>query len=164
MKKITENQKFGTIIYDESFWTGKKIISVNGIALSQKDKKTFIYSNGDETKTVGVDGSYLSGVKLSIDGEEIPVVPAPQWYEVLCSVLIFLFVCVWGNNVVLCSIIPMLGGAIGGAISGAMAIANLCLMKSRDSIAKKLVVWLGLFAATVLICVVGGFLLVAALM
>lgn len=41
MKTTTENTILGDIVYDESIWTGKKVITVNGEQLAKIDKKDF---------------------------------------------------------------------------------------------------------------------------
>ena len=34
-----ESKEFGKVIYEESFWSGKKRITVNGVVLSKETKK-----------------------------------------------------------------------------------------------------------------------------
>ena len=102
-------------------------------------------------------------MKLVIGGETIALVPAATWYEIVCSVLIFAFVLVWGNSVALCSIFPIVGGALGGAVSGAMAIVNLYVMKSVKNIWVKLGLWLGFLVATLAICFVLAVVFITAL-
>jgi hypothetical protein len=36
MKVVVENEKYGTIEYNESFWTGKRTIYVGGKLLTKK--------------------------------------------------------------------------------------------------------------------------------
>ncbi len=35
MKQVVQNEKLGEIVYEESFWTGKKTVSVNGSQLEK---------------------------------------------------------------------------------------------------------------------------------
>ena len=64
---------------------------------------------------------------------------------------------IWGNSVALCSIVPVIGGAIGGGISGIMLATNLIIIKKQSSILKKILITLGMMAATFVICMLAGF-------
>lgn len=43
MKVSVQNETFGVLTLDESFWTGKKNLSVNGVALQKSGKNVFEY-------------------------------------------------------------------------------------------------------------------------
>ena len=159
MRTITQHATLGTIVYEENAWTGKKKIIINNVPLEKQSKKSFLFKNGEESKVVQMAGNFVSGTKIYIDNECIELTPAVKWYEVLCSVFIFLLNVIWGNNLVLCSIIPIVGGAIGGAVSGAMAFVNIVAMKSATNVGVKLAIWVAMIALMMLIC----FLLVFAL-
>ena len=148
MTYIVNHPTFGQIVYDENIWNGKIEITVNGIKLTKIKRTKFIYDNGETKIDVTVKGSALTGAKLIIGDETVIIVKAPAWYEVVCSISIFLIATIWGNNPVLCSIIPIVGGGIGGGISGLMAALNLHAMKSQKNIAVKLGVWLAMLIAT----------------
>lgn len=151
---------YGQIEYEENFWTGKKDLTINGIKLQKKNKNTFVLNSDEGTKLCHVKGSFLTGTKLMIDQDVIELTAAAKWYEIACSVSIFVLILIWGNSVTLCSIIPIIGDAIGGAISGAMACVNLLLMKKVKNVGIKLLIWLGILAATFGVCfIVAEFLL-----
>ena len=143
---------YGQIEYTENFWTGKKDIVINGVKLVHVKKNKFVYQNGETKIDVTVQGNFMSGAKLVIGAETVEVGPKPTWYETACSIAIFFVILVWGNSVYLCSIFPVIGGAIGGAVSGLMAILNLQAMKSAKSIVAKLCIWIGMMIATIVIC------------
>lgn len=84
-------------------------------------------------------------------------------FEIVLSALIFVFVMVWGNVPALCAIFPIVGGAIGGGISGGGFAISLVLMRRADSLPKKLLYWLIVFVATVLICFIIAKIVIAAL-
>ena len=155
-----EHPTLGTVEYYENVWTGKKSVTIGGIPLVASGKKTFVYKNGDVCETAELKGNCLSGAKMSIKGETFVIVPAPKWYEVVCSVMIFMLVAIWGNNAKLCSVVPIVGGAIGGAISGMMLALNLIFMKSQKKVGIKLLIWLGMMAATFLLCFVLALLII----
>lgn len=46
MKQVVQNEKLGEIVYEESFWTGKKTVSVNGSQLEKISKNTFKTPDG----------------------------------------------------------------------------------------------------------------------
>lgn len=155
MKTII-NHNIGEIIYEESFWTGKKEITINGQKLTKIDKMLFSYVDEEQkTKYVNLTGNYISGTKISVDNNNIQITPKPKWYECVLAILIFVVTLIWANSAALCSIVPIVGGAIGGAISGAMSIIALLLMKNTNNILFKVLIALGMFVATIII----GFIL-----
>lgn len=152
MKTVTQHERLGTIVYEESFWTGKKKITWNGFELEKQDKKTFAWYNGVEWRTAKLKGNFLAGVKIYIEEECIQLVPPVKWYEIVCSMLIIIFNLVWGNSVALCSIFPIVGGALGGGISGALAVFCILFMKYCKKVGVKLAVWFGMFLAMFIVC------------
>lgn len=161
MRSIVQHETLGMIIYEEGAWTGKKNIWINDVRLVKEDKKTFVYSNGEESKTVYLKGNFVTGVSLFIGNETIEVVPSAKWYEIICSVFIFLLNLVWGNSLSLCAIIPIAGGAIGGGISGLIAMMNILLMKSAKQIGLKLAIWIAMIVAMFFLCFLAALLFVA---
>ena len=155
--KIKKNHPtLGEIIYSEGSWTGKKGLTIKGKELTQVDKTTFLYEEGETKTTVKVEGNFLKGASLKFGNEIIPLSPSIKWYEIALSVLIVAFVCVWSNIVACVRILPIIGGAIGGAISGLFAILNLITMKAVNKVWLKLLIWLGFFACTILACYCGA--------
>ena len=154
---------YGDITYEESFWTGKRKISINGTALDKIDKKTFAFYRDGKPVYVSISGNFLTGTKLVIENTTVSVTPPAKWYELVCSISIFVLILVWGNSVALCSIVPIVGGAIGGGISGALGVTNLFVMKSIKNVWLKLLVWLGFLIGTFLICFAIGMAIVSAL-
>ena len=110
-----------------------------------------------------IEGSYLGGAKLLINNETIEIVPKPKWYEIFLSVLPFVFLMVWGNNVALCAIFPVVGGAIGGALGGLGVVFSLLYMKKAKALIYKILIGLGTFVATVLAAFVMALLVMGTL-
>ncbi len=133
MKIVINDEKYGEITYEESFWSGKKSLSVNGTPLAKVAKTQFNYVDGEEKKAFIVQGNYLKGAKLIIDGRTTQLYPPVKWYEIVLSVIGFVLVLVWGNSVTLCEILPVVGGAIGGIISALFAICNLFIIKKSQA-------------------------------
>ena len=156
MKSKVMHPVYGEIIYDENFWTGAKSLYVNGTKLNKISKNTF-GGQSDFAPIWTVSGNVLSGVKVIVNGETIVVDKKPAWYDIVLSSLIFILIMIWGNSVALCSIVPVIGGGIGGAISGFMLAANLIIIKQQSSILKKILITLGMMAATFVICMLAGF-------
>ena len=152
MKTTVQHPKFGEIVYDENLLTGKRAISVGGYALQKRNKTTYVVPGGPAEAVVYVKGNFFSGVSLSIMGQDVRVTASTKWYEYVLSALIFALILIWGNSTALCAILPVVGGAIGGGISGLMLCVNLLLMKSTNKLWLKLLIWLGMIIATVLIC------------
>lgn len=127
MKVTVNHPVHGEIVFEENFWTGKKKLSVNGKKLQKVGKKTFA---GEGDKTFFLEGNFLTGNRLQAGNEEIVLTPALKWYEVVLSVLPFLLILIWGNSVALCSIVPVVGGAIGGGMGAIFGMTNVMLIKS----------------------------------
>ena len=157
MRSVISDEKFGQIVYEESAWTGRKSIYVNGKPLSKIAKNTYFLSDGEMRTNFVVQGNYLKGSQLLIEGREIQVTPPVKWYEVALSVFIFALVLVWGNTPLALNVLPVVGGAIGGLISGAFMILNLFIIKQVKNIGLKILISLGLCAVSFLICMGIGF-------
>ena len=156
MTEFVRHPELGDIMYQESFWTGKKTIVINGKAAIAMGKKKFLH----EGKTVLVKGNEFSGVSLVIDGTTVRITPSPKWYEIILALLPFLFIVTWGNSPALCSIFPVVGGAIGGFIGGLGLVLSRMAMKSQRNPIGKILMGLGVFAATVFVAFIVGVVLV----
>ena len=154
MKRIIEHTLYGQIAYNENIWTGKRDISINGIKLMKEKKNMYVYDTGEEKIKVAVQGNVYTGICLKIGEETVEVEQKATWYETACSISVFVLIMVWGNSSYLCSIVPIVGGAIGGAVSGAMGFTNLLLMKACKNVALKLAVWAAMLIATLIVCFV----------
>ncbi|MDE6850413.1 MAG: hypothetical protein K2J54_03710, partial [Clostridia bacterium] len=160
MKNIVQNEQYGEIVYEESFWTGSKNITVNGEALEKVSRKEFRTASGEQ---VLVKGNFLTGVKLAVGSDLITITPNVTWYEILFAVLPFVLIMVWGNTVALCRIVPVVGGAIGGAISAALGAVSLFLMRSVKPLWLKLIIGVAMLGATFGICCGIGYAIVGIL-
>ena len=156
MQETIMHSVFGEIVYNENAVTGKKTITVNGEAAIALSRKEFLVDG----KKATLKGSFITGVELYIDDEKIVLLPKPRWYESLLSVLPFVFILIWGNNVYLCSIFPVLGGALGGALGALGSMLSLVLMKKADLALNKVLIGLAAFVLTVLASVVLAFALI----
>ena len=153
MKTTIHHPTYGFITYDESAWTGKKIITIGGAPLLKVKKNIFQYipvaadpfANVEESAdgavapapvTVVVKGSFVGGVSLVIGEEIIPLTAKASALDIILSVipavLFFFFI---------------LGGAIGGAVSALIGIGLTMLMKTRKKAIHKILICLGLSAA-----------------
>ena len=155
MQEHIQHPIYGDIVYKESIWTGKKELWVNEQLAAPISKKAFVISGQSGV----VEGSYLTGAKLLINNDAIVISPKPKWYEVALAGLPFIFLMLWGNNPSLCAIFPVVGGAIGGALGGMAAVFSLLFSKKTNSVIKKLLTGLGVFAATILVAFVLAFML-----
>ena len=147
MKEIIQHPTYGEIVYTEGFWSGKKTLTVGGVEAKKVSKKEFTFDG----KKVSIKGNYYAGTSLDIEGEIIQVTPKPKWYEIVIAVLPLIFLLTWGNSVALCSIFPVVGGALGGALGAVALCVTLSLMKKTKSFLVKLIYGLCVFAVTILI-------------
>lgn len=162
MQVVINDETYGTIVYNESAWTGRKSFSINGTPLTKTAKNVYSYTDGTEQKSFTLQGNFLRGSKLLAGDKVIQLTPPVKWYEIAMSVVIFVLIIVWGNSVALCSIVPVVGGAIGGAISGVFMVFNLLIIKRIKNIWLKALVSIGMCAACFAVCMLIGFAIVGA--
>lgn len=146
MKASVNHPVYGEIQYEENVWSGKKTITVNGIAAPSVAKNTF--SIGETNAQLS--GSAFGGASLLINGESIVLIPKTKWYEWLLAVLPLAFIMMWGNNPALCAVFPVIGGAIGGGIGGLFMALSMFSIKKTDSLIKKALIGLGMLLLTAL--------------
>ena len=61
--------------YEESFWTGKKKLSMNGVPLTPVSRREFRYlDQGGAERRISVKGNFLGGITLLYDGQIRPAV------------------------------------------------------------------------------------------
>ena len=159
MTEITNHEKYGRIVYTESFWLGKKTISVNG-KLGQKIAKNAYLIDG---KAATIKGSYLYGSDLFIEGEKVEIVKRPKWYELLLALIPFIFIVIWGSVPSLVEIFPVVGGALGGLIGALGGIYSVMLTKKMNTLFTKVLIGIGFAIATIATAFIVGILIIVAL-
>ena len=153
MKTTIHHPTYGFITYEESAWTGKKIITIGGVTLVKIKKNVFQYTpmlgdpfatapEGEEstslpsTVTVTVKGNYIGGVSLVIGEETIPLTIKASALDITLGVipaaLFFIFI---------------LGGALGGALSAVIGMGLITLLKNRTKTIYKILISLGISVA-----------------
>lgn len=131
MKKTIMHPAWGQITYEENIWTGKKTVTVNGTALPKAGKNQFTFRQGEMLTVVSLQGNALSGATLHICGQQFELYPKPSVLDWLLSALPFVLVLIWGNSKALCSIIPVIGGAIGGGLGGLSLIITMLNVRGK---------------------------------
>ena len=152
MKLQTFNEQYGTITYDENFWTGKRKLTINGVTLMKSKKNVYMYSTEESIKTVQLKGNFMSGVYLLIDGVKVELSEKTKWYETLFAILPLILVFTWGNSPELCAIFPIIGGAVGGGVAAGFAILNIYLMKSTKNPLAKMAIGFTMMLGTIFVC------------
>jgi hypothetical protein len=156
MNYVVNHDVYGEIRLEEGFWTSKKLVSINGVALKQIGKMrsgqaTYEYETVEGTKQVTAKGAFTSGITLTIDGETIQMVKGAAWYEIAACALMWIVMLVWGIVPNLYAIWPVLGGALGGALHAILALTAMLGMKSTKNIALKFAIWLGVFIGSMIL-------------
>ena len=151
MKKAILTEKYGEIVYEESYWTGKRKVNVGGKEFKKINKKTFVGEINGERIGVAISGNYISGVFIDINGEKFRVTESAKWYDYLIAFIWLIPYFVWANSPVLCAILPIVGGGLGGAVAGVFLATGLLLIKSNKNIAAKIGISFAFFAATILV-------------
>ena len=98
MKSSVNHAKYGLIEYEEGFWTGKKILMINGVRLTKQKKNVFVLDGADGALTCKLSGNMLTGAYATIDGEVIQLIAPLSWYEIALTVFIPVFVIAWGSS------------------------------------------------------------------
>ena len=160
MKEIVKHTTYGEIVYEESFWNGKKKLTINGDTAETVSKNEYKIND----KKIILKGNFLTGVSLNIDNENITITPKTTWYEIAFAILPFLFLIIWGNNTYLCTIFPVVGGGIGGALGGVGGLLSLFFMRKVKSTKFKILIGFGAFIIVVLIAFIWALLLIQLLL
>ena len=66
--ELTQNKP---LIYEESFWIGKKSLTYDGVVLTKTKNNIYEYKTEDETHEFVVKGSYYFGVSITMFGKEV---------------------------------------------------------------------------------------------
>ena len=160
MKTVVQNEKYGEFVVDENVWTGKIKVFLNGKELAKVDKTRYLI---EEKKYIDFTGNSIKGLYMTVDNQTTQVTAPAKWYEIALSVLIFVVILIWGNSLTLCSIVPVVGGAIGGGLSAMLAVVNLFVMRGIKNVALKLLAYVGIFAVTFGLCPAIGTAILAAI-
>ncbi len=152
MRTAVQHETYGTIVYEESIWTGKKSLYLKGVNFKKIGKKKFEGLIEDRIVPAELVGNVMTGVKLIVEGESIQIIPKPAWYVVFFSIFIFAFNIAWGNSPALCTIFPIVGGAIGGGVSALFAIGNVFWANRVKNVGLKIVIGLGCLLGMLVVC------------
>jgi len=156
----TNHPIYGEIAVEESFWTGKKTVYVNGNMLEQVGKNDFAIKNDQGIVYLSLKGNMMTGIKAIISGEEIKIGGSPKWYELVVLIVAFIFNFIWGLSANLCSIIPIVGGAIGGGINGFVLAIGYVIMRKTQKPLFKILIGLGAWIVAFAICAIIGFIII----
>ena len=162
MKNIVNDSKYGQVIYEESFWTGKKNLTINNekfLKISKNVYSGMLNENDEEPTSVELNGNYLKGATIRVNSQIIEVVPKIKWYEIILILLPFIIDMILS----FVPIIPILGGALGALVTFLAGILELTLMRNTTSIAMKiLIAILGLILSLGLCLIIGIVIVTAA--
>lgn len=86
-----------------------------------------------------------------------------RWYEYILYFLPFVLILIWENSVELCSIVPVVGGAIGGGVSALVSLVALVLSKKSSNILYKLLIGIAGIIVAFALCAAIGFMIVSSL-
>lgn len=160
MTEICNSAKYGEIIYEESFWSGRLKITVGGKEFNKVTKKIYEYTENEVVYKVEVVGNYFIGVKLLISSslepgqpETVKVCDGYKWYEFVVAFLGFAFILVWGNlSADIIIYFPVIGGGIGGATGAFFGLGGLFFAGKTKVWWKRLLIALAGSVVAVLAC------------
>lgn len=162
MNIIKEIENIGTVRYEESFWTGKKSLFLNGVPLTKLSKTEFEYAKDEVVMKFSLNGSVLSGVNVVVNGARYELIQKTAWYEYIAAFIGFLFILIWGNVPSLCKIFPVVGGAIGGLFGALGGILGILMMRVSNKPILRILLGLAGSLIAVLVCFLIGFAIVSA--
>jgi len=129
---------------DISFWSGKRIVLVNGIpaeksAKSKFNKPKYIISSPDGTENILEirQSAFDGGLTVFLNDTKIPISRPLKWYEYLMGGLPILLI--------------FAGGALGALFGGIGAYANFKIIRSKMNIVAKMFVTLGISVLSVIL-------------
>ncbi|MBQ4509211.1 MAG: hypothetical protein II984_00665 [Clostridia bacterium] len=160
MKEIIQHEKYGVIEFSEGSFLGNRSISINGQQLTKQSNKLFYIADGTAVRVVG--GGF-SAIKLDINGDIIQITKAPKWYEIAIYILGLVVFVVWSSSVTLCSIVPMIGGFIGAFLYAIPAVLGFRFSSQQNNPVLKLTITLCSVLLGLILCIIAGFIFVAAL-
>lgn len=150
MREVTNHEGIGEVVYEESFWTGRKTVCINGERLEKINRKTYRDANGN---TYELKGNYLIGAKLvSGTSENIVLCKGLKWYEYLIAVLPFVFIVIWGAIPELVLIFPVIGGLVGGAIAALCFCAAVFTVNAVKNVWLRLLIDVAWGALSITVC------------
>lgn len=141
--------KYGTLVYDENIWTGKRTLLCNNTPCTKLGRNSFQMEDGT---VATLKGSTLTGVKLLLGGETIQVSAPAKWYEYALALLPFVFDMIWGNIPAAIEMFPIVSGAIGGLICAVGAVLSFFLMRKTSKWWLKVIIGIAVGAVAILIC------------
>ena len=160
MKEIIQHEKYGIIEFSEGDFIANRQIVINGQPLQKKSNKIFYLADNTEVKG---EGNLFSGVKLNIGGEMVQISNSGKWYELAIYIAGFVLLMVWRNSIALCSIVPMVGGAIGGFLYAIPAVIGFSVsVKQKNPILKTTITLCSVLLGLIL-CAIAGVAIVSAL-
>ena len=163
-KEVTDQRLNGkTLFYEESFWTGRKKILVNGVECTKVAKNEYKYMENGEERTITVKGDFLRGATLNLSEGSFEVYPKTKWYEYVLALIGFFFILVWGNLPMSAEYFIVVGGAIGALISMVFAFLSLFFMRMVRNVGLKILIGIGFLGVTILACHMVGLMLVTAM-
>lgn len=131
------------------FLDGQKVLVCQRQSFGKSSKNTFRLSEG---QYITLEGNFIKGSSVTIEGQKIVLTPAVKWYEIVLSVLPFILVLVWGNSQQLYNIFPVVGGGLGGFLGALFGFCNVVISKGVKNVFLKILISLGMMVATFLVC------------
>lgn len=160
MKHSFIHHKYGKFVFTESEIFGKKRLYLEGRELTRISRKSFAMIKNGLVNPIFIEGNWIIGTTLIIDGEKIDVNKSIRWYEVVFYIFPIAFVCIWGNKVLSIIYFPVVGGFIGGAVSALISSIGLILSKKISKWYFKVLIGLTSNIVGVLLChLIGLFIL-----
>ncbi len=155
LSKINNEQtKFKDLVYAESFWTGRRTITYDGVPLTKRKRGVYALTPDESSELLTVKGNQLIGVTVTLFGQQIEVLRKVVWYEWVLAILVFIPAIVFcglshdGGNIGLC----VLAAGICGGIGGGLYFVNFYLLRRQDKIYLKIILTAELLTVCALSC------------
>ena len=132
--------------YEETFWTGKRTIIYNGVALTKIKRNDYEYRQDGIVEQFIIKGNQLIGVGINMFGKTVEIVRKLLWYEIVLSMLIFMSCLVFGMITK-----TVIASAFVGGIGGGLAFTNAITIRQIDKWYLKIIVSIQILAISLLL-------------
>ncbi len=147
MKKDIKIEGVGLVTYVETAGLGKKKLFLDGKEMEKVDKRSFSLNNVH----IDIQGNYVRGMSLIVNGKVYEVTEKLKWYEVVLAICCFSFALSWANIETAVLLFPIVGGAIGGGINGVFLVFQYVAMKKTQKPLYKVLIALAVFVVNLIV-------------
>ena len=164
MKKIFDIEEIGRLEINQNWFTGRFKVKINDKPMVKYSKNLYVLEENDNRVSLYLDGNVFKGFGFTLNHQFYEITKPLPWYIYVLALLPFIFTMVVGNiSAVAEAGFYYVGGALGGAISGLFSGLALYFCGYLSKWWVRILVCLGCFIITFVLCFGIGNLIVLSL-